>query len=34
VIGFDCVVCILFGHVAGGGYQLIEHPRIGGARSW
>ena len=30
VIGFDRIVGVLFGHMAGGGYQLIEHPRVGG----
>jgi len=30
VIGFDRVVRISLGDVTGGGYQLIEHPRVGG----
>jgi hypothetical protein len=30
VIGFDPVVRVLLGDVAGGGHQLIEHPWVGG----
>lgn len=30
MVGFDRVVRILLGDMAGGGYQLIEHPRVGG----
>ena len=33
VIGFDRVLRISLGDVTGSGYQLIEHPRVGGARS-
>jgi hypothetical protein len=30
VIGFDRVVSVLLGDMTGSGYQLIEHPRVGG----
>ena len=30
VIGFDRVISVLGGDMAGGGYQLVEHPRVGG----
>lgn len=31
VIGFDRVVRLSLGHLAGSGHQLIEHPQVGGA---
>ena len=30
VIGFDRIVSVLFGDMAGGGHQLVEHSRVGG----
>ena len=33
VIGFDRVVWVLLGDMTGGRRQLLEHPRVGGARS-
>ena len=30
MIGFDRVVSVLLGDMAGGGHQLVEHPRVGG----
>ena len=29
VIGFDRVISVLLGDMTGGGYQLVEHPRVG-----
>jgi hypothetical protein len=29
-IGFDRVVSVLLGDMAGSGHQLVEHPRVGG----
>ncbi len=29
MVGFDRVVSVLLGDMAGGGYQFVEYPRVG-----